>query len=131
MESIINKIYVITNDDNKYDKIKYKFKSTKIPIVKVTPLAENKVVDDISSIASKKCTYLCSNKTVSHWLTHYNLWKIIKDKKEDKVLILEDNGKPIKNFSDMIEEYWKVFYWFSIIFQYKNLIFFFILYYFP
>jgi len=107
METIINKIYVITDDDDYFDKIKYKLKSNKVPVVRVNPLDENKVVDDISSIASKTCSYFCSNKTVSNWLNHYNLWKIIKEKDEDKVLILEDTGKPISSFGSMLQEFWK------------------------
>ena len=108
MKTIINKIYIITDDDKKFNKIKYRIGSKKIPIVKVKGIDET-IVDDatIDTIASTKCKYTCSNKMISNWFNHYNLWKTIAKNKEDRVLIINDDGMPIKEFSSMLEEYWK------------------------
>ncbi len=97
MESIINKIYIITSDDRKFNKIKYRLDAKKIKIVKCNPIKGNQLPDDkVENITTKSCSYFCSNKTITDWLTHYNLWKNIAKRDEDNVLILEDRGVPVK-----------------------------------
>jgi GR25 family glycosyltransferase involved in LPS biosynthesis len=43
---------------------------------------------------------------VINWATHYNLWTNIVKKKEDRILILSDNVKLIKNFNNKLQRYW-------------------------
>lgn len=109
MENIISKIYIITNNDEIFNKIKYKLETKKIPVIRVNGVNVDDVDDDtIDTVASRGCKYLCSNETVSKWLNHYNLWyNIRKSGDKGNVLIIEDPGMPVESFSSMIEEYWK------------------------
>jgi GR25 family glycosyltransferase involved in LPS biosynthesis len=106
MEAIIDKIYIISSDDTKFKKLKYSLK-TNIPIVKVKSIDDSKITNKMAEkVSTQKCQYLCSNKTIGDYLTHYNLWKNIS-KKEKRVMILDENIIPEKYFSSLLEEYWK------------------------
>jgi len=109
MENIISKIYIITNNDDTFNQIKKKIGTDKIKIIRVNGVTTNDIDDaTIDTIATTKCKYLCSNKSVSTWLNHYNLWNnISKSGDNGNILIIEDPGMPVDSFTSMIEEYWK------------------------
>src|SRR3990172_1922966 len=109
MEKIVDKIYIITKDDNIFNRIKKKLDLPTVPTVKVNGLTHTDIDDKVvNSVTTNKCKYLCSNKTVSQWLTHYNLWRNVYDSKEvvNAILIIDETGKPINSFNSMFEEFW-------------------------
>lgn len=109
MKLSINKIYIITNDDSKFDKIKNRLKNkNNIKIIKCSPIDYNDIKENVKDkITTEYCSQLCSKNTISNWLTHVYLWKKIYQNKEDNVLIIENNGMPIKSFYNLLEEYSK------------------------
>jgi len=108
MTNIIKTVYIITTNDDKFNKIKNKIGS-KVPIVRVKGIDQKDIDDNtIDTVTTGSCRYMCSNGSLSRYLTHYNLWQEISKKGNDgNVLIIEDDGLPIDSFREMLEEYWK------------------------
>jgi GR25 family glycosyltransferase involved in LPS biosynthesis len=104
MESIINKIYVITTNNKRFESIKNRF--DKIKVIKCNAVGD--LTDEqIKLNTTSSCNLLCSSKMINSWLSHYNLWKQILKRGEDNVLILEDTAVLDSSFNDLLPEYWK------------------------
>lgn len=108
MNDLIKTVYIITDDNEKFNKIKSKIGS-KIPIIKVNGIKLDKNKKNIiDQNISETCKYMCQNTTISKWLTHYNLWNnVYKKGNTGNILIIDDEGMPIDSFLDMFEEYTK------------------------
>jgi GR25 family glycosyltransferase involved in LPS biosynthesis len=101
--SIINKIYIINDQDTtKLRKFKIKIQNyfKNIPI----KIWINNKKDNIN--VSFICKQTCSNNVISEWNTHYNLWKHIIKKNDDRVLVLSSDIILDMNFSDKFDLYW-------------------------
>jgi hypothetical protein len=108
MKEIIKTVYIITTNDDKFNKIKGNIGSN-LQIVRVKGVDKKELDDEtIDTITTGSCRYLCSNGTISRWLTHYNLWREISKKGDNgNVLIIDDDGMPVDAFIEMLYEYWK------------------------
>lgn len=122
MDGIISKVYIVSNNNSRFNKIRAVFDKYQRPveegedkedkkeidIVKYNRVDKDRLSDDyIKSVATPSCRYMCSRNMVSNWLTHHSLWKDIVKNKETNVLVVEDNVHLVKNFADSLQEYWK------------------------
>ena len=61
----------------------------------------------VKKVTSTFCNYFCSNSMIGIWLSHYRLWKHIAEQKLTNVLIMEDDAKPVDNFNEQFNKYWR------------------------
>lgn len=109
MESLIKKTYVINlkNRKDKWENIKNDFKNTGLKLNRWEAIYGNNLSDDkIEQVTSNVCNYLCSPNIIGRWLSHYKLWEHVVKNEEDRVLILEDDAYPAKNFKKKLIKFW-------------------------
>lgn len=113
LNDAIGKIYVITDNDHKHATMQKRFDAASDGTVKANITRFNKVDisgmsdEHVKTVTTPACNELCSDKSISRWMSHKRLWEQIVDQKEDKVLILEDDAAPVDLFYELLEECWR------------------------
>lgn len=105
MNSIINHTFVINlkHRNDRWDAIQKSFKNTSLKLQRWNGVY-GKQLDEkyIKSITTILCDQFCSYGMIGCWLSHYNLWKYIVENKLDKILILEDDARPVDDFDNRL-----------------------------
>ena len=113
MEDILSTIYIITTNNEKFEKIKKEL-DTQVPIIKVKSIAfQYSDSNKMDKVVEGKCKNFCSKYDITEWTDNYNLWKEIlkanngKKDFDKKFMILSDNVLLDEYFSSNMPEFWK------------------------
>lgn len=110
MNKYINKTYVINLEKrtDRWYNINKSFENINMQLTRWDAVYGKEMKEkEIEKNTTRTCYYFCSPSMIGCWLSHCRLWKHIVKNREDKVLILEDDSYPVKNFNNKVDKYFK------------------------